>query len=585
MTSSSGALFPFKWALLTALVVGAVYFLPQLFHLWHWQSHQLLLEENYDEISYAVWASRAAGEHVAQPDPYQISSRPTASFSFATVQFFPAWFIGQLARLTNLPATSLLMLGSFVLPAIIGFLFSYIVWLCDIKETSSIMSCVVFSLLMLPPVLWLMQFRYTMALLAGSDPGFHLSLSYSRRYQPQFTAVIHYLTIALSLALLRINRQKLFRGVIVLAGIGFGASFYCYYFSWTILLGWFVLGALVVRGQHPDKLKGWLFAALLGLIIAVPYFLSVMRNFSQVSQSAASAHTRVLPTDPAIWVTLMISAVLLGLMFFNREQRTRLWVPFVLNLVIALGALQNVLTGIFIQPYHYLHYFGRPAMNLAIAGLWLWVIQRWIRSSLLARYLQFAAIAGCLIVAVVFQCARYREVSSLGREAALAQAAMQAMRQYLPAGALVYCPDERAREAIPLYTNATSYFSRYMLLNETAATEAAIRERVVATRWLRGESEDDFSAWLKTKPIDVFFQQLQRPPNAESQLRMHSMEGDFQQLFRAWGNEPKLDVLEPLHYALLPKKLSLDATRLPQYFHCQLLWADEHYALFELGRL
>ncbi len=585
MTSSSGALFPFKWALLTALVIGAVYFLPQLFHLWHWHSPQLLLEENYDEISYAVGASRAAGEHVAQPDPYHIDPWSAAPFSFATAQFFPSWFIGQLARLTNLSVTALLMLGSFVLPTIIGFLFSYIVWLSGIKETSSIVLCVIFSLLMLPPVLWLMQFRYTTALLTGSDPGFHLSLSYSRRYQPQLSAVIHYFTIALSLALLRVNRQNLYRSISVLVGIGFGASFYCYYFSWTILLGWFVLGALVVRWQHPDRLKGWLFAALLGLIIALPYFLSVIKNFSQVSQSAASAHTRILPTDPAIWITLTMSAVLLGVMFFNREQRARLWVPFVLNLVIALGALQNVLTGIFIQPYHYLHYFGRPAMNLAIAELGLWIIQRWIRFSLFARYLQLAAIAGCLIVAVVFQCARYREVASLGREAALGQAAMQAIRQYLPAGALVYCPVEQVREAIPLYTNAISYFSRYMLLNETAATEVAMRERVVATQWLRGVSEDDFSVWLKTKPIDVFFQQLQRPPNVESQLRMQSMERDLQQLFKAWEREPKLNVLEPLRYALLPQNLSLDTTRLPQYFRCQLLWKDEHYALFELGRI
>ena len=584
MTSPSGGLFPLKWALLIALVVGTIYSMPQLFHLWHWRAPSLLLEENYDEISYAVWASRAAGEHVAQPDPYQIDPRATPPFSFATVQFFPAWFIGQLARLTKLPVTGLLMLGSFVLPAIIGFLFSYIVWLCGVKETVSIALCVIFSLLMLPPVLWLMQFRYTAALLAGSDPGFHLSLSYSRRYQPQFTAVIHYLTIALSLALLRVNRQNLYRSVSVLAGIGFGASFYCYYFSWTILLGWFVLGALVVRWQHPDKLKGWLLAALLGLVIALPYFILVIKNFNQVSQSAASANTRVLPTDPAIWITLMVSAVLLGVMSFNREQQGRLWVSFILNLVIGLGALQNFLTGIFIQPYHYLHYFGRPAMNLAIAGLCLWVIQSWIRSSLLARYLQLAAIAGCLIVAVGFQCARYREVASLGREAALAQAAMQAIRQYLPVGALVYCPAESAREVIPLYTNATSYFSRYMLLSETVATETAIRERVVAAQWLRGANNADFSAWLNTKPTDVFFQQLQRPPNAESQLVMNAIAEDFEQRFKAWEIAPKQKIIEPLHYALLPQSLSLNHTRLPNYFRCQLLWKDEHYALFELGR-
>ena len=584
MPSSSDALFPIKWALLTALTVGAVYFLPQVFHLWHWQAPDVLLEENYDEIAYAVWASRAAGEHVAQPDPYQLGSQSTTSFSFATVQFFPAWLIGQLARLTNLPVTKLLMLGSFVLPAMTGLFFSYIAWHCGAREPLSMVLSVVFSLLMLPPALWLMQSRYIAALLTGSDPGFHLSLPYSRRYQPQFTAVIHYLTIAASLALLRINRPNLYRSASVLAGIGFGVSFYCYYFSWTVLLGWFALGALVARWQYPEKLKGWLFAALLGLIIALPYFLLMIKNFGQVSQSAASAHTRVFPTDPAIWITLMISAMLLTVMFYDREQRAWLWVSFVLNLIIVLGAWQNALTGIFIQPYHYLHYFGRPAMNLAIVSLWFWVIKRWVRSPQLVRNLHLAAIGVCLLVAFAFQCARYREVASLGREAVIAQAAMQAIRQHLPVGALVYCPTELVREAIPLYTSATSYFSRYMWLNETNTTEAEIKERVVATQWLRGMSEEDFSTWLKSRPVDIFFQQLQRPPNFESSLQIKSMTEDFEQLFMAWERAPKLQVIEPLHYALLPQNLSLDATRLPQYFRCRLFWADPHFALYELGR-
>ena len=591
MTSSSyfsGERFPFKWALLAALMVGVVYFLPQLFHLWRWQAPSVLLEENYDEISYAVAAARVAGEQVGQPDPYQIDRQSPASFSFATVQFFPAWLIGHLARLTSLPVTGLFMFGSLILPAIVGFLFAYIAWCCGVKEPINIVLWVFFSLLMLPPVLWLMQFRYTKALLGGTDPGFYLSLSYSRRYQPQFTAVIHYFTIAISLALLRISRSAWARSASVLAGVGFGASFYCYYFSWTILLGWFVLGAIMVRWQYPEKLKGWLFAALLGLVIALPYFLTVIKNFSQVSQSAASAHTREWPTDPAILITLTISAVLLGVMLYDREQQSRLWVPFTLNLVIALGAWQNVLTGIYIQPYHYLHYFGRPAMNLAIISLWFWIVQRWLHAAhylRLVRNLHFAAIGICLIVAVIFQCARYREVASLGREAVMAQPAMQAIRQYLPAGVIVYCPAEITREAIPLYTSATSYFSRYMLLSETAATATALRERAVFTQWLRGANNADFSAWLKTKPVDVFFQQLQRPPNAESQLLMNSMAEDFEQRFKAWEMAPKQKIVEPLHYALLPHSLSLGITRLPRYFHCQLLWADQHFALYELERL
>ncbi len=590
MISSSDASFPFRWALLIALSIGAVYFLPQLFYLRDWHAPQVLLEENYDEIAYAVWASRAAGEHITQPDPHQFDPQSTIPFSFATVQFFPAWVIGQLARITRLPVIILFLLGSFILPAMTGFFFAYLAWFCGAREPSSIMLCTVFSLLMLPPVLWLMQARYMATLLTGFDPGFHLSLPYSRRYQPQFTAVIHYFTIAVSLALLKLNRLNFCRSASVLAGIGFGISFYCYYFSWTILLGWFVLGALVVRWQYPEKLKVWLLAILLGLIIALPYFSAVIKNFSQISQSAASAHTRSWPADPAIWIGLMISAALLGVIVYDRQQRLALWPLLVLNLVITLGALQNVLTGIFIQPYHYLHYFGRPALNLALVAFCLVIAQRWereARTARIVRNLRRVAIGLCLIIAVAFQYARYREVFALGREAVMAQGAMQAIRQHIPAGALVYCPNELAREAIPLYTNATAYFSRYMWLSETKTTEAGIKERVVAGKWLSGMSADEFSAWLQSKPVDIFFQQLQRPPNVESQQLMQSMTEEaeeFEQRFKAWKTAPKLSVIVPLGYVLLPQHLGLEVTRLPEYFRCQHLWSDQHFTLYELGR-
>ncbi|NOT64026.1 MAG: hypothetical protein HOP19_27750, partial [Acidobacteria bacterium] len=318
MTSSQRGAFPFQWALSWSLLVGAIYFLPQAMHLWHTRMPSVLLEENLDEMAYAVWASRAAGEHSNQPDPYQVNQGKNVSVSFATVQPLPAWVIGNLARITRLPVTIIFGLGSFLWPAVIAFFFFVIAWLMGIPDRVSLTLSVVFSLLMLPPVLWLMQWRYVAALLADSYPGFRLTLPYSRRYQPQFTAVIHYACIAFSLMLLQAERLKLRRLAGIVAGLAFGLSFYCYYFSWTLLLGWFVLGGFFVWARRRERCKEWGMATLLGVLIAIPYFVTLARHFGDISSSAASARVRSLPSDPAIQVTLLICLLLAGVMWFDK---------------------------------------------------------------------------------------------------------------------------------------------------------------------------------------------------------------------------------------------------------------------------
>ena len=115
--------FPTRWAIGWALLIGAIHFLPQAIHLWHARAPGVLLEENLDEVSYAVWASRAAGEHPGQPDPYQITSTESSPVSFGTAQPVPAWAIGSLARVTRWSVPVIFLLGSFIWPAITAFFF------------------------------------------------------------------------------------------------------------------------------------------------------------------------------------------------------------------------------------------------------------------------------------------------------------------------------------------------------------------------------------------------------------------------------------------------------------------------------
>ena len=554
-------------------------------HVWQTRAPHVLLEENLDEIAYAVWASRAASEHVTQPDPYLLNSHQTLPMSFATAQPLPAWVIGHLARIIHQPVTTLFFLGSFGWPCATGFLFIIVAWGIGVRERWTLTLGVIFSLVALPPTLWLMQWHYVTAILTGLSPGFRLSLALSRRYQPQFTAVIHYMVVALSLVALRLGIAWQRWLLSLFAGIAFGLSFYCYYFSWTLLLGWFVLGGACVWLWQRERLSAWLSALCVGLLIAVPYFRLILGNFSAISSSAASTRTYNFPQDPAIYTTLLVCAFLACALPFERERKVLLWAPLVLNLVAVFGAMQNVVTGIYIQPYHYLHYFARPTTNLALIALCVFVSERWgrtLRGQQWMKYLSIMVVILSLLTAIFFQGAHYRDVAGLASETVAAQPAMQALREHAEPGTLVYCPEETPREAIPLYTDNVSFFSRYMLLNETSGFHVAMQQRIAEMQWLSGISTEAFAAWLKTRPVDVYLQHLQRRIDALNEAQMEEVAGHLQVEFAKLEQAPLSGDLLALRYALLPVKIKLETTRLPQSFNCQQLWADEYYTLFRL---
>jgi hypothetical protein len=225
---------------------------------------------------------------------------------------------------------------------------------------------------------------------------------------------------------------------------------------------------------------------------------------------------------------------------------------------------------------------------LALVALWFWFAERWLRKPQMqraTRALNIAAVFVCLLVAGCFQWARYQDVRGLGREAMALQPAMQAIRQTAAPGALVYCPDNTARESLPLYTDATSFFSVYMMLSETPRTQAAMQERVAATQWLGGASDEAFTAWLKTRPLDVYFQHQQRRIDAQSEARMDEIAAQLQTAFANLQQGQRPAVLASLRYALLPAQTKLETTRLPSVFACKQIWADENFTLYALQKL
>jgi hypothetical protein len=599
--------FPVTHAVLVSVLVGAIYFLPQALYFLEWRAPQILLEENYEETLFAVLASRAAGEHPGQPDPYRLNVRgdpQASSFSAHSAQAFPPVALAAVARALHLPVAVVFWAGAFVFPAIVAFLFISIAWLVGLSDPALLWLAVVLSLLALPPPYWVIWGKQVWKILEGLRTDFRLMLPYIRRFQPQFTAVFHYAAIAASLLLLH-PRAEAARGVTpparpsrlpaglsaaVTAGLCFGISFYCYFFSWSILLGWFTLGGVFVWMWHREKFRLWLLTCGIGLAIAAPYFALALHQFDSLSASAGAGRSHQI--DPDLRSDLLVLLVLVGLLLAcllrERKNRELLWVPLALNVAAGVGAVQNVITGVYIQPFHYIHYFARPTVSLALVALLGVALHRF--DLLPRRAAAVQAVCAVLLGLVVFssvavQWHHYRVARTSAQPVFEALAAIDFLQHHAAPGAMVYSPEQVVQEAVPLLTNAVPYFSQHMWTNETPRNREALLERIAAAHALYGVSEPDFAALVRSRPWMIYAQYIVRRIDPHTAAEMRRMERTLLTQFHEILAAKRPAALDGLCYLLLPASSPLEATRFPQYFLCRKVWSDGRYAVFELGAI
>ena len=581
--------FPVSRCVLLCLLVGGIYFIPQGLYFVRTRSPQILLEENRDETFLAVLASRAAGEHEGQPDPYRLQPGGDPAIAFYTAQRFPLVTLAAMARLCRVPVTMVLWAGSFVFPAVLASLLAYIAWLCGIRDFTQLSLLVGLSMLALPPPYWAGLSKYVLAVLEGRAPDFLMMLPYSRRYQPQLIGVFHFLSIALSLLLLRAKTGPARFLIAVASGAAFGISFYSYLYSWSVLLGWFGLGGACVWMWHRQITKPWLVASTMGIGISVPYWMWCLRHFSALGAASGLARThRVSPSDLPELILALSIAVLLGF-FLSRKRSGRelLWVPLVLVLSAALGVIQNVVTGVYIQPYHYVHYFVRPAMSFALVALLAFAMEgssTFSRQASLIRATAWVMIGLALFSASVVQLHRYRIASTAVAHIFEALPAFEFLKRRGPAGVAVYSPQPEVHEAIPLYTNAVPYFSMFMWMSETAVNRDALLERIASKYVLDGTKEEDFGRLVGSRPWDIFLLQRQRTVHPQAELEMREMERIVLDHFRRILNTERPAVFAGLRYLMLPAARSLESTRFPRYFLIRRMWSDGRYTVFELSR-
>jgi hypothetical protein len=583
---SAESRLPLGRSLLLSVAVGVVYFVPQGLHVAGGRPPRLLLEENLDETFLAVLVSRAAGEHPGQPDPYRVAPAEEGA-AFYDLQRFPLIALGGLAHLLSVRANSVLWLGAFVFPAVIAWLVAALGWRCGLRRWPLLALLAAMSLLALPPPYWWTQAKYTATVIAGGIPESRLMLPFSRRYQPQFVALPHFAAVLLWVTAVLARSPRVERAAAWGAGLAFGITFYSYLYSGTILLGFFALGGGCVWIWHRERLRSWILAGGTGLLFSVPFWWWAIRHFATLSAATGTARSHRLSAAEA--PELLFELVIAAGCAYGLRRRVRppalLWVPLALVLSALLGAVQHVVTGVAIQPYHYTQYFGRPAVSFGVVALTAAALERWPPLCRRAGWL-IPASAGLVALltasALVIQWRRFRIGSEIASRVEQAWPVLEVLRRRMPAGELAFAPDPDVREAIPLYTNAAPYTSMYLWMANGQAWQEAVLSRFASAYALAGSSPAAFQNLVRSRPWDMFLLHRQRP-GPEADAEMQQMEQvllrEFDRVLQ--GGLPAAS--ERLRYLLLPASMSLGSTRFASFFVCRPIWEDRHYRLYQLA--
>ena len=579
--------FPVAGMVLLSVLIGGIHFIPQGLHFLRTRDPRVLLQENVDETFFATLVSRQAGEHPGQPDPYRAADIPGPEISVMAAQPFGPYALAALARLLGIRVTVLFWAGSFVFPVLLAWLVIWIVWLCGLREPVQIWMALCLFFLVLPPPYWLIMAKYLLNIFAGRPNNFVIALPYARRLQPQFVGLFHYLAIAASLYSLQLRSKRSSLAAATVSGLAFGTSFYSYFFSWSLLLAWFVLGGVFVWMWIRDRVQAWLLAFGAGLAVSIPYWIRTLRHFRSLGESAFWARTHLV--DPgSIREMAALLVVIAGLALFLRKHpgRPLLWAPLVLSAGAGLGVLQNVVTGISVQPWHYLHYFGRPAMSLGLVALLSVASEHFsvlARRPGAVRLLCCGMIGVALFTSAVLQVDHFRRVSTQNASVWDALPAFEFLKLQSPGGAAVYSPDFGVREAVALYTNDVPAYSPYMWHQQTAAQVPALLARVADIYALEGFTREEFVRTLRSRPEDIFAPYYQRLLEARTQEQMQAIERILLEQFDQTLRSERPAALAGLRYLIWPAGRTLETTRFQRYFICRQVWSDRRFSIFELS--
>ena len=445
------------FAILLALLVGAVYVGPDTYHAASPGYRGIVMADATDEDFYLSAINKSYETPGLLGDPFQYEYRDAKNpFQYFLIEST----LGKVGAFLHMPIDVLDILSEFLFPALLTLLlYAFALYLSGSRLTAFFTGA---AMLLGNEIIHpngILNALNTFAF-RGS---FHEFLTYSRPVNPQVSALFFFAVLFFLYALMRTPSSK---KAVILSGIGMGLLLYIYPYYWAFaaaLIGIMFLYALVTRNQELIWAAGS--AGALSIVVIVPFLVGNLSIFMHGGGGLAQAiPTRRIIIEKMILLPLILYAgIYLWAWWIRGVGKAGAWATafsrkyvFVLLLLLTgvVVSNQQVLTGKMVFQQHFHFYTNIPVLLLAMSFLFMEL------AVLLPRSWRVASVGAIVVVLAWFiigvQVSSYKSNSTKSaREQALAPL-FAYLREYAPAQSVIYT-DPYLSTRLTIYTQDFSY--------------------------------------------------------------------------------------------------------------------------------
>lgn len=465
--------------ILFSLVVGLIYILPHILFIFEeGRNYHLFFKTYEDSQFYAARVREKYDGNYFSSDPY-IYENKTKPY---THPFLSEYLVGTLGKISGLSIDNLFILGDFIFPVIIFYLFFYFINLFVRSIPLALLGSMAILLAEIPDSLT--------ALVKLKLPV--LFLTFNRPISPQF----HYLFFVSCLIFIYKSLADCKIVNILFSGIFLGLLFYMYPYFWIyIFMSLVVLSFYLVSKRQFKHIKIIFFICIEALIISIPFWINYLKLMPLPIYHEIMTRLTLQKSHHIIIEKLSISALVLFILFYkNKDYHFFFLFSCLLSGLLCMN--QQALSGWTFEPEHWHYYVNKQ--TAVVAGIVL--LDNFLKKARFkGRFIKFISTIGLafsISIGVSIQIYNYEKNRYI-----------QSRQQHLYE-AFVWLENNTDREDVvlasdavslllPIHTHNNIYWSSYIF--SYANSDKDILERFFLLARLLGMDENEVMDYILTR--------------------------------------------------------------------------------------
>ena len=392
------------WAIVVSLGIGLICVAPHVvFRISLGNEYKgIYLAQTSDELAYLSRIQEIADGH------WTTGSVPFFEYKNNPPLMPPTALeilIAGINKFFKISVANIVITGKFFLPAIFFVLVYFLVnRLTDKKESTGNKINAIAAGLLVVLGYDLIDYKSLFSFWAGTGTPEYFLL-WTRPSNPILGGLLIYSFLLVIWHLYRHRNARPNLGLIFCGGVILALAITSYFFSWAVILS--VIGLLATTGLLKKDFRFFkilFFTALIGLILASPYFYNIYLGSKDVSYQESVFRTGLFLThEPILNIFLIFSLIIFLILSFLLKKISKEnifkedWWLFSLVLILTgfVAFNQQIITGKTIWPFHFVQYTVPLATTALFAlffnlknkiekanGIWVFLIALVIISSL-----------------------------------------------------------------------------------------------------------------------------------------------------------------------------------------------------------